>query len=172
MSTPKEKIIQVLLRYSVDDTKRGDGRKFGPVVGAAKPFEVVAEELIDRGASVHESMGADGGVVENRDDVAGLDGRFGVLQDGQVSLVVAEQKLHVEANGETARKDVLNLFDLGRDGDCLGGCVACGELQPLLSVKGLEHLNRKFIVLPLRTRTQKKAPSSKTAEWRSRRGQS
>eukprot|EP00160_Parvularia_atlantis_P018267 Unigene6672_Nuclearia_a/m.20478 Unigene6672_Nuclearia_a/g.20478 ORF Unigene6672_Nuclearia_a/g.20478 Unigene6672_Nuclearia_a/m.20478 type:complete len:377 (+) Unigene6672_Nuclearia_a:795-1925(+) len=45
---------------------------------------------------------------------ARLDRRLGVLQDRQVRLVVAEEKLHVQADRQATRQDLLNLLHLGR----------------------------------------------------------
>mmetsp|Transcript_34942 Transcript_34942/g.58742 ORF Transcript_34942/g.58742 Transcript_34942/m.58742 type:complete len:200 (+) Transcript_34942:2025-2624(+) len=88
---------------AVDHTQPGGGAKLRPIGGTREPLQVLPEEGVYGGPCVHERVGEDGRRVAHR--VARLNGILDPLQDEQIGMVVAREKLQVEADGGLAAQD-------------------------------------------------------------------
>jgi hypothetical protein len=88
----------------VNYTKSSSGSEFRPVNGLTQPLEVVAEESVDSGARVHESVRE--GDCSMEDGVAGLEAVANLVENVFVCVAVAEEELKVQLDASGATQDV------------------------------------------------------------------
>ncbi|GBE61799.1 chromosome segregation SMC, putative [Babesia ovata] len=95
--------------YLVHDTNGGCGGELGPVAGLGQPVEVVPQEDVAAGASLHNGVREHDGVV--RDAVALVHAVHVMLEQHQVGVVLAVQELEVQFGGASAGEDPLDPVD-------------------------------------------------------------
>jgi hypothetical protein len=88
----------------VNDTEGSSCRKLGPVHSLPKPFQIIAEEFIIRGALVHESIAESNGCMEYR--VPALQTIPNLVEDTQIRVVVSVEKFEVQFDSLAAVKDL------------------------------------------------------------------
>mmetsp|Transcript_2231 Transcript_2231/g.5064 ORF Transcript_2231/g.5064 Transcript_2231/m.5064 type:complete len:329 (+) Transcript_2231:1334-2320(+) len=87
----------------VNDSQRCCSGKLGPIHSLAKPLEVVSEKNIRSRAALHQRMGKDYGSVCCR--VALVHSSLDLIQQEQVSVIVAEKKLQMQLDGRSSREN-------------------------------------------------------------------
>ncbi|GIX65209.1 transcription factor with AP2 domain, putative [Babesia caballi] len=92
--------------YPVNNADRRRRRELGPVVGLGQPAEVVAKEDVAAGARLHDGVGDHDGVVGHA--AALVDAVHVLLEQAQVGVVLAVQKLQVELSGALAGEHALD----------------------------------------------------------------
>ena len=142
----------------MDDAEARGGAELGPVGGGAKPLEVGAQELVARGARVHERVGHDGRGVRHAH--ASVERVLHVLEQQQVRRLVEVEVVERDADGPRAAEDghhlvvlLRELRALRRGGGAVGG-VRSGRGTADLGQLGLHtlherlHPQRHLTVLP------------------------
>lgn len=93
----------ILLIPRMNDSKRSCGVEPVPVRGLSHPLEVVLEERVICGVSIHHSIRPNGSSMKDR--AFWTDSLFNVLNNGNISVVVLFQELKVKSISDLPLQD-------------------------------------------------------------------